>query len=280
MKDLPPGMLPPIGVPKEFLRRQKEEDNPSRQGSRNSSIIPRRRKKKWDDGRGPGGPISQSAIYPIRRSQSDHLSEQTSDTLTPGDRSPENVKDDDNEQKESELGKVQDDPEMHQILHRHSEEVKRDEHKSDAERHPSKTEVYDEGDDVIIENEDGDVLTTMETPKGKERRDAMKKAQKEIVEGVEHPVAGYKNLRKKLGVWRHKDDFEEQESPKAKKKRGPAMAYQFGNTVSSRNLHSPNIAKSAARLLWKTRMAKSSKPMSYPQINRPSQGRQDQYGKN
>ena len=280
MKDLPPGMLPPIGVPKEFLRRQKEEDNPSRQGSRNSSIIPRRRKKKWDDGRGPGGPISQSAIYPIRRSQSDHLSEQTSDTLTPGDRSPENVKDDDNEQKESELGKVQDDPEMHQILHRHSEEVKRDEHKSDAERHPSKTEVYDEGDDIIIENEDGDVLTTVETPKGKERRDAMKKAQKEIVEGVEHPVAGYKNLRKKLGVWRHKDDFEEQESPKAKKKRGPAMAYQFGNTVSSRNLHSPTIANSAARLLWKTRMAKSSKPMSYPQINRPSQGRQDQYGKN
>ena len=280
MKDLPPGMLPPIGVPKEFLRRQKEEDNPSRQGSRNSSIIPRRRKKKWDDGRGPGGPISQSAIYPIRRSQSDHLSEQTSDTLTPGNTSPENVKDDDNEQKESELGKVQDDPEMHQILHRHSEEVKRDEHKSDAERHPSKTEVYDEGEDVIIENEDGDVLTTVETPKGKERRDAMKKAQKEIVEGVEHPVAGYKNLRKKLGVWRHKDDFEEQESPKAKKKRGPAMAYQFGNTVSSRNLHSPNIANSAARLLWKTRMAKSSKPMSCPQINRPSRGRQDQYGKN
>jgi Na(+)/H(+) antiporter len=234
MKDLPPGMLPPIGVPKEFLRRQKEEDNPSRQGSRNSSIIPRRRKKKWDDGRGPGGPISQSAIYPIRRSQSDHLSEQTSDTLTPGNTSPENVKDDDNEQKESELGKVQDDPEMHQILHRNSEEAKRDEHKSDAERHPSKTEVYDEGDDVIIENEDGDVLTTVETPKGKERRDAMKKAQKEIVDGVEHPVAGYKNLRKKLGVWRHKDDFEEQESPKAKKKRGPAMAYQFGNTVGSR----------------------------------------------
>jgi Na(+)/H(+) antiporter len=236
MKDLPPGMLPPIGVPKEFLRRQKEEDNPSHPSSRTSSIIPRRRKKKWDDGLGPGGPISQSAIYPQRRSQSEHLSEQTSETLTPGESSPVNVKDEG--KGESELGQIQDDPEMHEVLHRHSEDEKRDQHKSDAERHPSRTEVYDEGSHIIIENEDGDVLTKEETPKGKARRESRKKVQQELKEDIEHPSLGYKNLRKKLGVWRHKDEDEGDSPPKEKKsktpqrKRGPALAYQFGNTVS------------------------------------------------
>lgn len=231
--NLPPGMLPPIGMPKEFLRRQKEEDNPSHNNSRASSLIPRRRKKKWDDGLGPGGPISQSAIYPQRRSQSEHLSEQTSETLTPGEGSPEahNRKDDDNEKEEEPLGEVQDDPEMHEIMHRQSHEEERDQHKSDAERHPEREEVYEEGGgNIIIENEDGDVI-------------AQKVKSHELgktpgMEG-EHTTHAYRNLRKKLGVWRHKDETGEE--PKSKnqkghvKKRGPALAYQFGNTVGTAN---------------------------------------------
>lgn len=228
--DLPPGMLPPIGMPQEFLRRQKEEDNPSRAGSRNSSLIPRRRKKKWDDGRGPGGPISQSAIFPQRRSQSAHMSEQTSDTLTPGDSpgdgSPLNVE---NEKDERDLGEVQDDPEMHEILHRHSDEEKRDRHNSDAERHPEREEIYQEGDDIIVENEDGDVIAEKISSGASER-------EKQFIDDIEHPSHGYKNLKKKLGVWRHKDEPVEDSPPKKEKgpvrKRGPALAYQFGNTVS------------------------------------------------
>jgi Na(+)/H(+) antiporter len=232
--ELPPGMLPPIGMPKEFLRRQKEEDNPSRAGSRNSSVIPRRRRKKWDDGRGPGGPISQSAIYPQRRSQSAHLSEQTSDTLTPGDSpengSPVNIE---NEKDERELGEVQDDPEMHEILHRHSDEEKRNKHKSDAERHPEEEEVYLEGDDVIVEDEDGEVIQEKITSHASDRA-------KQVIDDIEHPSHAYKNLKKKLGVWRHKDEPDDENSPKKGKnkgpvrKRGPALAYQFGNTVSFR----------------------------------------------
>jgi Na(+)/H(+) antiporter len=263
LRALPPGMLPPIGVPKEFLRRQREEDNPSHPSSRTSSLIPRRRKKKWDDGRGPGGPISQSAIYPVRRSQSEHLSEQTSETLTPGETSPTtpptNVNED-NEKKESELGQVQDDPEMHEILHRHAEDEKRDQHKSDAERHPSGAEVYTEGSDIIIEDEDGEVLTQVKRPKGKERLYSTTK--KEIKEDVEHPGLGYKNLRKKLGIWRHKDEEEEGSSPKSKKakapagKRGPAMAYQFGNTVGGIPHIIQPFANNVTRSSWKTKMAK------------------------
>jgi len=234
--ELPPGTLPPTGIPGQFLRRQKEEDNPSRQGSRSSSLIPRRRKKKWDDGVGPGGPVSESAIYPVRRSQSEHFSERTSDTLTPGEGSPENEKyEEGDERNEKDLGEVQDDPEMHEILHRDSEDEKRDQHRSDAERHPEEREIYTEGEDVIIENEDGDVLATQKSPS--KVGEAAKKAEKEIVKDAENPALGVRNLRKKLGVWRHKGEPEGEGAEKFKKehhkKRGPALAYQFGNTVSS-----------------------------------------------
>ena len=269
--DLPPGTLPPVALKGQLLRRLKEEDNPSRNGSRSSSIIPRRKKKKWDDGLGPGGPISQSAIYPQRRSQSEHqsesLSQQTSDTLTSGQASPENAspenekaedadyetdnennynghgrtvegheKDEDDLANEGELGDVQHDPEMEEIMHRQSHEEERDQHKSDAERHPDVTNVYQEGDDYIIENEDGDVLETKISPNSRrDRQEALKKAEKEIAEGLEHPSHAYKNLRKKLGVWRHKDEEPEPHDnpkPKPRHKRGPALAYQFGNNVS------------------------------------------------
>ena len=253
LEDMPPGALPPIGISGQFLRRQKEEDNPSRHGSRSSSLIPRRRKKKWDDGRGPGGPISQSAIYPQRRSQSAHQSEQTSDTLTPGENSPDNEKDeervgdghekdDDDLDLESPLGDVQHDPEMEEIMHRQSNEEKADQHISDAELHPEHANVYDEGDDIMIENDDGDVLTTQESPWAERRHQKAKEMGREIKEEVEHPSLGYKNLRKKLGVWRNKDEQPESEShekPKGKhpqRKRGPALAYQFGNTVSPTGL--------------------------------------------
>jgi len=267
LEDLPPGELPPIGIAGSFLRRQKEEDNPSRHGSRTSSLIPRRRKKKWDDGLGPGGPISESAIYPQRRSHSAHQSEYTSDTLTPGEGSPENEKEDsddlehtenggdfehartleghekdeDDEQNEGDLGEVQHDPEMEEILHRDSNEGMRDRHLSDAERHPEDRNMYVEGDDVIVEDADGEVMEEIPTKTRKEREEEMKKMGKEFKDDIEHPATGYKNLRKKLGVWRHKDELDPQgnveKKPKeSRHKRGPALAYQFGNTVSFHEL--------------------------------------------
>lgn len=235
MDQFPPGVLPPIGMPREFLRRQKEEDNPG--NSRTSSLIPRRRKKKWDDGLGPGGPVSQSAIFPVRRSQSEHLSENTSDTLTPGGNSPETEKDIENEKNERDLGEVQHDPEMEEIMYRGSDE-RREDHRSDAERHPNRREIYVEGDDVIIEDEDGEVVHSSRIESHtKERKESVEKPSKETKEESESSGLGYKNLRKKLGVWRHRDEPEvEDGGPKGAKappkKRGPALAYQFGNTVS------------------------------------------------
>ncbi|POS88196.1 Cytochrome P450 [Erysiphe pulchra] len=87
--DLPPGMLPPIGIPKEFLRRQKEEDVPLH--NINSASRNRREKKKsmlWDDEVGPGGPISPSAIFPQRENETQNSS--ITDLRTPGVESIEN----------------------------------------------------------------------------------------------------------------------------------------------------------------------------------------------
>ncbi|KAL2864435.1 Na+/H+ antiporter Nha1 [Aspergillus lucknowensis] len=63
--EYPPGTLPPIGLPGNFLRRQREDNNGSPIG-RVSGRRARRRRRKAD---GAGGPISQSAIAPLRPSE-------------------------------------------------------------------------------------------------------------------------------------------------------------------------------------------------------------------
>ncbi|KAG9237999.1 Sodium/hydrogen exchanger family-domain-containing protein [Amylocarpus encephaloides] len=218
--DLPPGTLPPIGMPGNFLRRQKEEDNPSRAGSRASSLIPRRKKKKWDD-HGPGGPITQSAVYPASMSfrNQTELSEQTSETLTPGEGSPQNEKDITDERNAG----GSDGP-------RDSNDEKLAQHLSNAERYPNQREVYDQGDNIVIENGDGDVISVQPTPQGRRRSSVTEKAMQEII----HPRTGYANLKKMFGFSRSKDNTgpEEESAPReVHKKHGPALAYQFGNTI-------------------------------------------------
>lgn len=227
LEDLPPGTLPPIGVPGAFLRRQKEEDT-DRTNARTSSILPRRRKKSRWDGNGPGGPVSQSAISPQPRNQSQN----TSTTLTPESTSHEGEGEGE-ERGEREIGRVQHDGEMEEIMH-HDGVERPEQHKSDAELHPNTYEAYREGNHVIIENEDGEVISFEPSPeerKGEKVGELKEKAK----ETVEQPGTGYKHLRKRLGEWRHRDEGEEQKS-KHKSKRGPALAYQFGNTVSSQRI--------------------------------------------
>lgn len=251
MRDLPPGLLPPIGMPKEFLRRQREEDNPGT-SSRASSINNRRRKKKWDDGRGPGGPISQSAIYPARRrSHSEHKSD--NDTLTPGDDSQSSEKNAGNEKDERDPGGVPRDPaederDLGEGLHvsekghtppRRSKEEEPEQHKSKAERHPERREVFIEGNDVIVEDEDGEIVNTgITSNETGEKETAAQKASDQVIDNPEHSSSGLKGLKKKLGGWRNKDEPVDEEAAQKgtkapPKKSGPALAYQFGNTVST-----------------------------------------------
>ncbi|OBU00061.1 hypothetical protein VE01_01776 [Pseudogymnoascus verrucosus] len=225
MEDLPPGALPPVGVPGAFLRRQKEEDT-GKPNARSSSIIPRRRKKSKWDGYGPGGPVSQSAIAPQPRNQSQN----TSATLTPESTSHEGEGEGEEERGERVIGKVQHDEEMEEIMHHGEEEERPEHHKSNAERHPHTYEAYQEGDHVIIENEDGDVLSVEQSPPEEGKEEKLGEVGAKAKEAMEHPETGYKQFRKKIGEWRHRDEGEEQK-PKQKSKRGPALAYQFGNTI-------------------------------------------------
>jgi hypothetical protein len=227
---IPPGSLPPVNMSGAFLRRQKEEDNPSRQGSRASSLVPRRRKKRWQES---GGPVSQSAITPARRSNI----EPSSVTLTHEDSDLRRKEEEDEGEDEKDLGEIQDDPEMYEILHRHEDEEEKDQHKSDAERHPGHTETYVEGHELITENDDGDVLTVQKSPEEpRHRAEPKQTAEGGATEDAEMRHHRYKELRKKLGVWRHRGEGEAEASDNTRKeperKRGPALAYQFGNTVS------------------------------------------------
>jgi NhaP-type Na+/H+ or K+/H+ antiporter len=212
------GLLPPAGFAGNFLRRQKEEDSTSRSTSRR----PTSRKSKWDAGRGPGGPISQSAIGPTRRDE--ERAEATSpeqDTDTFADTTA--VSSD-----SSSSGK---------------EKMKR--------REPEE-EIYQEGHETVIEDHEGNVLEVMddsghhgrertlhdqvEAEEVRERQEAQKKHGGTVEKGpekaAEHPQ---KNWRKRMqsfsGHHQHKDDHAE--PPKAQKpqSRGPALAYQFGNTI-------------------------------------------------
>jgi len=216
-------------VPRDFLRRQKPEEA----GSRASSLKPPFRRRRWDAGRGPGGPISQSAITPQARSV-DHSNIPAS----------------------AQGGDV--------IMGVGSESTEKDADDTVSVEEPQE-EVYREGDKDIIEDEEGNVLEVRDS-KGEskaeremheleEGRKLME--EKEIKHGVaqtehEHPPLeetgvprqaandpapahgrNWKDMGKKMNVFGGltKRDDAGQSSKPPQQKRGPALAYQFGNTI-------------------------------------------------
>ncbi|KAI4129554.1 MAG: hypothetical protein LQ338_002190 [Usnochroma carphineum] len=248
--DYPPGSLPPIGVPGNFLRRQKEEDTPLQDGKGAGTRTSTRRKSRWEAGLGPGGPISQSAITPQRLQNQESASDTLTEKETPSP--PSEAEDEPPDQLEMEK---RDDKEREQ--HKHLPE-----HVGEPE-----VEIYEEGDKMIIEDEEGNVIgvedirgenpeqkkqhmldgekklradTSGEFAKGKHRPHEEKtggeEMEKEVEDDIEHPSHAYGNLRKRLGQWRGwgKKEGEAAVQPEPKPpehKRGAAHAYQFGNTI-------------------------------------------------
>jgi len=230
LPEFPPGTLPPVGMQGSFLRRVKDEENPSKQGSRASSVSGRRKKKKWDDGIGPGGPISQSAIFPQRRSQSDMgpptlqgdssgLSEyQSPNLLSPADASRRGRPKERREKRptadEDEISPAQ---------------------SPTAGQQPrtDELEVYDEGDHIIVENEQGEVVAVESPIEEKEDTSAHAAALKSKLQS-EAATSGwtYEGIRKRIGNWRDEEIQKRKEKQTKALRHEPARAYQFGNTVS------------------------------------------------
>ncbi|KAI1880267.1 hypothetical protein JX265_001888 [Neoarthrinium moseri] len=236
MPEFPPGTLPPTGLPGQFLRRQKEEDNPSKNGSRASSLMGRRRsRKRWDEGMGPGGPVTQSAIFPQRRSQSG-LSDAMSPTspMSPSDR-------------QDTSGTLTGDEDANQLREKGSRDPEKLEQQTseedvsphDGERRgqqdPPEIEVYDEGDNIVIEDEEGQVLAveprkTQHHSVGEVAHDLgnLKEAAKNE---TQKPGWTYDSLKKRLGDWRDEEVQKRKTKTDSEKRHAPARAYQFGNTI-------------------------------------------------
>ncbi|KAF2216413.1 hypothetical protein CERZMDRAFT_56121 [Cercospora zeae-maydis SCOH1-5] len=233
------GVLP-FGAPGTFLRRQREEDNPSRAQSRASSRRRSRRSRNLDNSHGPGGPISQSAIAPATRRSQEQSDWRASDSDTLA---------------------VKSDPPS-------------GEEKSSPEREgASAGEIYEEGKNTVFEDEEGNVLAVEKSAdvQGSPERERMEEREGRRL--MRHEIA-----TKNDGVARTKDDpttdsgheaikevaaaeqklerpgkgwrsgltkmtsmtgdairrRREEKPPKAeptKPGRGPARAYQYGNTI-------------------------------------------------
>ncbi|ETI21279.1 sodium/hydrogen antiporter [Cladophialophora carrionii CBS 160.54] len=262
--DVPPGELPPIGIPKLHLRRQREDEYEKKPVSRSSSLgRPRRRRRRdRDSGERLGGPISQSAIAPARSSEPGLLQQESgSDTLfeKSGEPSPESP------QERLVTGSPTSSPERDQLEAEHEAEARKEgsgrEHSPVPKDRPADIEVYEEGDNIIVEDEEGNVVDTIDTKNmsAEEKVAAVEKARNRLTkdesgrfakhkhethsrtegEEIEEHVAQAaipKSMRHRFDQWkgfgrRKEGEAEPSEEKKTERKRGPAHAYQFGNTV-------------------------------------------------
>lgn len=252
-QETPPGTLPPVGLPGNFLRQQKNEDAQKPLGKAQISRPIKRR--KWDAGmgRGPGGPISPSAIAPQPRAEIKSPEDRSSDRFSEKS-SPDNQH------------QASDGLEMQEK----ADEIRKGSGRRLDDNDEPEIEVYQEGHDLIIEDEEGNVLsvtdgrgeteeqkrqhimdaerklrneTSGEHAKGKFHphvKDEGEELKQALEEVVEHPDKSQQKPKFKLNKWngwgkKKEDGSQDLSVPKAvkvpEKRRGPAHAYQFGNTV-------------------------------------------------
>jgi len=260
MPEYPPGTLPPIGYPGHFLRRVKDEDKEkaghSRQGSRASSLVARRRRKKWDDGIGPGGPITQSAIFP-QRQDNGLLSPTSANAPRISTEQPRPRRD------SSEIAPDEKDP-----RNTSGEGSSKAPSPSPGDEPRGPVEVYDEGDNIVIENKDGDVLAVHPSHPGTAAEHAKELKHKLAAEAGPSGLS-YNAIRKKVATWRDEELEKRKDKEKMSRKGEPARAYQFGTTVSFYKLFfrgglcEIEKANTPFRLLLKTKMVKLSRNMSF-----------------
>lgn len=225
---IPPGTLP-IGWPGGLLRRVKDGDE-TKAGSRASSLASRRRKKKRtaEDGIGPGGPISRSAIFPDprRRTQGPGLVVSPVSPLSPQDGSsspspttpvPALLKEKSHQEPDMDLKPPEKDVEKA------------------AGRQPPipQAEVYQEGEHLIVEDQMGEVLGVTSSrsqddlgPHDEENQ--LRHAQSAPAKAPTWSMAGMKS---QWDSFVNEERQKRQAKQKAERKHEPARAYQIGNTI-------------------------------------------------
>lgn len=235
------GNVLPVGAPGTFLRRQKEEDNPSRNQSRASSRHRSRRSRQ-----GFGGPISQSAIAPISR-KGEHEEEQQidsrasdSDTLAVKNESPDGTKtsspENDREGSAGEIfeeGKdtVFEDEEGNVLAVEESKEEQGSPHREMRETREGRRLMHKEGAD---QNEG--VAPTKDDPKTDTGHEALAKLTSTEAK-PERPGKGWRGGLERMtsmtgdAIRRRREGKPPAKSDEKKEPRGPARAYQYGKTI-------------------------------------------------
>jgi len=196
-KMIPPGTLPaPGGIPGGFLIRENGlRDTESPAASRPASIRAKRR-KNWESGMGPGGPISDSAIAPRRRRNGEEANVAIPETAAKaGDNYGYSL----------------------QPLESKSAEI----------------EAYQEGRNVIVENEQGDVLEQVKAPPtpadepvgplDAPRREGSENQPPRIERAATHEVT---DERSALRAVREENKLEDKGH-----RREPAWAYRFDDNI-------------------------------------------------
>jgi sodium/hydrogen antiporter len=251
-KALQPGMLPTVGAGP-FLRRQKEEDNPSRTASRSNSRHRPKRSKNWEIGRGPGGPISQSAIAPQPRRSSpspeEHPSRSDSDTLAVKSGPPSDEKQDPDRARKGETAEIYE--EGHHTVYEDEEgnvlaveDTNIDEQNRErAEAREGRRLMKESGadrnrrgvaDPEYQEDQGGEEVMNRVRSAGSAEEEAKDKVEAKPEAPPERPGRRWREGMMKMStralLGREKDE-EKPPEPPVEKKHGPARAYQYGNTI-------------------------------------------------
>lgn len=228
-----PDGLPAVGVPGQFLRRQKEGDE-----SQYRAI----RRKRY----GPGGPISQSAIAPDHSNRDKFNQDRgDSDTLAgPSDTSPESSV-------MKERGRNQESEE--EIYQEGRDTVIEDEEgnvlgvrRSRRDETPEERNEKDQAEARRLMREKRVKHGVAQTEHGGPVEEAPGKAVKAVKEGIEHPIEAAEAAAQgsgRHGKWKQMMHLGGHRSGgasgptvpsaayKPPQKRGPALAYQYGNTI-------------------------------------------------
>ena len=236
-------------IPKLHLRRQKEEeyDEKAEMKPAPTQTKPRRRRKKQDSEPRLGGPVSASAIAPARRSDPALLQHQ--DTGLSGS---DTIFGNSGSSPDTPQRSTQSSPE------RGGPRDRRQSRSRSSSRRPVEVEAYEEGHELVVEDEEGNVISTtnvkgvstekkneiIEEAKSKLRHDqsgnyALHKRESHPKDTEAEQViddAAPRTFRQRLSVWKgfgggEKGEGAKREPERRERKKGPAHAYQFGNTI-------------------------------------------------
>ncbi|KAF5655964.1 cpa1 family monovalent cation:h+ antiporter, partial [Fusarium heterosporum] len=210
----PPDASVPANSPySHLLRRQRENHGESR----SSSVVSRKRKNKnWDENLGPGGPITQSAIFPQRQGSAPMSpTEQYEQEDQPSQDNTESTLAADDSSKEKDPDRI--------------EQAGESPSGSSGQKTPPKpVDIYKEGHELVFENKEGDVLDVEPAPDS--HREDVNHVPITAVKPTHDKLWTMSGFKKRVGDV-YNFEMEKRKDKGTDRRHEPARAYQFGNTI-------------------------------------------------